>query len=451
MRTPVVPQVALAVALGACASDDPGGRAAAPADAGAGDAAADPRDAGPPVPLPKPPASPAPPRLTDWDCPSGWHAKPLEDGHPWAFSACEPAGFRAEPCEGASMQLPDDLRCRRVGTQCPGEGERWPSAPALRTLAPGFEGAIWYVDPAAAPGGHGSLERPLRMVPEALRRVRDGDIVALAAGTHAGPAKVARRVALVGASRSSQARPSSRTCSSPPSPRRRSSTRTAPTQPRSSARGWAWGCRCSDRPPSTSPVWRWPRAGSTTVRGADVYVHDMLAAWSGETACALLVADGAHLTAERVALARVPWVSVTAASRDGAAQSRIDLAQVHISETVPAPCGALPAGHHGACMTPEGRSMAAGIGLLARDRAVVRLDGFAIVGSALAGVVVALDATVEGRSGVIRGNAIGLNVMVPGFDASSLFDQVYLYDNNQDISAEDLPLPDPAAAIANRW
>ena len=41
-----------------------------------------------------------------------------------------------------------------------------------------------------------------------------------------------------------------------------------------------------------------------------------------------------------------------------------------------------------------------------------------------------------------------LNVMVPGFDASSLSDEVYVYDNTQDTAREDLPIPDPAAAFA---
>ena len=85
--------------------------------------------------------------------------------------------------------------------------------------------------------------------------------------------------------------------------------------------------------------------------------------------------------------------------------------------------------------------------MLGRDGALVGLSDFRVRGSVLAGVVVAHDAVVEGHRGVVTDNAIGINLMVPGYDVDRISDEVYVFGNGTDIAQEQLPLPDPAQAM----
>jgi len=142
---------------------------------------------------------PAPdlPRLTDWECPEGWIPTPAGEGEPWAFSYCAPPPRRA--CEGASLQLPGDPECRRLGTACPEGGDGFPEEAELRALAPGFDGVIRYVDAGARLGGDGSRGAPFRTVAEALARPASGAIVALAPGRFGGRIVPHGGVAIVGA------------------------------------------------------------------------------------------------------------------------------------------------------------------------------------------------------------------------------------------------------------
>ena len=140
-----------------------------PAAGGAPDAGA---DAAPDGAGSEEPVLPAPdlPRLTDWECPEGWIPTPAGEGEPWAFSYCAPPPRRA--CEGASLQLPGDPECRRLGTACPEGGDGFPEEAELRALAPGFDGVIRYVDAGARLGGDGSRGAPFRTVAEASSRWR---------------------------------------------------------------------------------------------------------------------------------------------------------------------------------------------------------------------------------------------------------------------------------------
>jgi hypothetical protein len=88
-----------------------------------------------------------------------------------------------------------ETKCRPIGTPCP-TGNFLDEA-AIRGLAPGFGGKIWYVKPGA--GGDGSLAQPFGSLGEALGAAANGAVVALSKGDHSAGVSVARGVAIVGA------------------------------------------------------------------------------------------------------------------------------------------------------------------------------------------------------------------------------------------------------------
>lgn len=47
----------------------------------------------------------------------------------------------------------------------------------------------------------------------------------------------------------------------------------------------------------------------------------------------------------------------------------------------------------------------------------------------------------------MTGGAIGVNILVEGYDMDRLADEVYVYDNATDFARRDLPLPAPAAFV----
>ncbi len=193
------------LALSACSSSErDGGRRddAPPSDDGSADGDGEP-DGGSPLPPPDPP------ELTDWTCPEGWVATPVEQGRPWEFRACVPPDHQR--CEGASAQWPGETDCTPIGPPCPPEPARFPPEEQLRARAAqfaAFDGPVVYVDPDAEEGGDGGRETPFRHVIDILPlkppgqdivETTDGTIVALSRGTHMGRVRLATRVAVLGA------------------------------------------------------------------------------------------------------------------------------------------------------------------------------------------------------------------------------------------------------------
>ncbi len=151
---------AVAIASG-CGDDAPG-----PSDARSSDATFD----GSTLDLPSPalPAPPAPPSMLP--CPDGWREVAAEDG----VMLCEPwpeTGRR--DCPAGEVHFPGTPGCAPLGEPCPA-GE-WPAdLPAGRR--------VWYVRPGSS--GDGSIGAPLGSVEAAHDRAADGDVIALAKGTH---------------------------------------------------------------------------------------------------------------------------------------------------------------------------------------------------------------------------------------------------------------------------
>ena len=166
-------------------------------------------------------------------------------------------------------------------------------------------------------------------------------------------------------------------------------------------------------------------------------------AWAAST---LVAGGGARLRVTRGELLDGRGSAVMAMGQEDGRQTSVELSHVDVLGTVPASCDELPEGEPGSCIY-EGRSHAGGIGVLGRDGALVGLSDFRVRGSVLAGVVVAHDAVVEGHRGVVTDNAIGINLMVPGYDVDRISDEVYVFGNGTDIAQEQLPLPDPAQAM----
>ena len=116
------------------------------------------------------------------------------------------------------------------------------------------------------------------------------------------------------------------------------------------------------------------------------------------------------------------------------------LSDVSVADTAKAPCAAEPEGASYSCVFGQ-QDRGGGTGVAVSTGARASLDGFEIVGSASAGLVVADHARVTARRGTVTANAVGLNVAVPGYDMALLQDEVFVFGNGLDVAHEEMPLP----------
>jgi hypothetical protein len=91
-----------------------------------------------------------------------------------------------------------------------------------------------------------------------------------------------------------------------------------------------------------------------------------------------------------------------------------------------------------------------GVGAGSYLSASLVLNRFLVSGSALAGIQLARDGTVDLHEGEVSHNLVGVNVQTPGFDLARLTDRVVYRDNVRDIAADELPLPDLALPVDGR-
>ena len=84
----------------------------------------------------------------------------------------------------------------------------------------------------------------------------------------------------------------------------------------------------------------------------------------------------------------------------------------------------------------------AGCGVTVNDGSRLELAGFLVEDNALCGIQLAGGASIALSGGVVRGHPIGANVQAADFDYRSLTDGVRFEDNERNIDATILPLPD---------
>lgn len=147
------------------------------------------------------------------ECPEGWTL-----GDPWelarrapswesgpSFGVCQPPEVEVGCSRYERPSLADEGACVPVGIAC---GERFASESAIDELAPGFEGARWFVDPESAnddgPPGDGSRGAPFATLGEATQTASSGDVIVLSQGQHAAELRLSAEVALVGACHSTE-------------------------------------------------------------------------------------------------------------------------------------------------------------------------------------------------------------------------------------------------------
>jgi len=167
----------------------------------------------------------------------------------------------------------------------------------------------------------------------------------------------------------------------------------------------------------------------------------------GRARATLVASDGSRVRLTRARFLDGHGAAILAAGGTDGPRTEVEASHVDLAGTIHAPCGDAPEGEPGSCVV-DGRSHAGGMGLLARDGARVGLTDFRVRDSEVAGIVVASDASVEGRRGTVTGNGIGINLMVQGYDLDLLSDEVYVFGNDTDVAQEQLALPDPAIQLA---
>jgi len=135
---------------------------------------------------------------------------------------------------------------------------------------------------------------------------------------------------------------------------------------------------------------------------------------------------GAHLSADRLVLESNREVGL--ASYDPGTSS--ELTNVLVRDTAGEECG-------DAC--PEGPL---GYGVSARSGASIVLDGFTITRSRLLGMQIGPEGYIEARRGEISHHVIGVNIQEPTYDFTTSVVGVAFVDNERNLDAAMLPLPD---------
>jgi len=165
----------------------------------------------------------------------------------------------------------------------------------------------------------------------------------------------------------------------------------------------------------------------TSLIAADLRIEETESRPSnGKAGMGLEVTGGASVTLQRAAL-RANRVAGVYVAIDGSAAT---LEGILVEGTLPA-----------ACAATDCADLAGGTAIVTFADATVVATDFRLSDSALCGVQLALGATVDLHSGEISRNLIGANVQTEGFDVGRLEDGVVYRDNQRDLDAEALPIP----------
>ncbi len=141
---------------------------------------------------------------------------------------------------------------------------------------------------------------------------------------------------------------------------------------------------------------------------------------------------GAHVTVTGARLERNREVAVAAYNTG----TSMTLSDVHVLDTA-----------ENACAADTCADTSAGFGMVSADGAALAATHFLVTRSALCGVQVAGGAGLDLSDGEVSYSPIGANVQVPDFDVARISHDV-VYDNNQsNLDAETLPVPDPVVGL----
>lgn len=88
-----------------------------------------------------------------------------------------------------------------------------------------------------------------------------------------------------------------------------------------------------------------------------------------------------------------------------------------------------------------------GCGAVVVRGGAIDATGFEFIDNSLCGALIAGDGTLDLRQGLVSGNLIGVNVEQPGFDLNRIMDRVRYIDNESDLDARVLPVPETAPDV----
>ncbi len=100
-----------------------------------------------------------------------------------------------------------------------------------------------------------------------------------------------------------------------------------------------------------------------------------------------------------------------------------------------------------ACATSSCSGAGIGVGLGAYSNAQLDARDFVVDGNALAGIQLAGGGTMDLHSGVVSSNPIGANIQTAGFDQARINDEVLYRDNQRNLDASGLPIPEPSSGL----
>jgi len=178
----------------------------------------------------------------------------------------------------------------------------------------------------------------------------------------------------------------------------------------------------------------------------DVMISECDGPVRGEVGAALVVAGPIRVRGQRLALVDNGGAGVVTHGERIEERPELYLGDLHVARTRRAACGLLPEGAPGRCIDGQDR-YDYGLGVVATGHAALQLDGFLIEQAAVAGIVLAEAATLSGRTGIVRDNGVGLNLLTRDPQSLGLEEGVFIHDNGQEVTRVEMELPDLGALL----
>jgi len=197
---------------------------------------------------------------------------------------------------------------------------------------------------------------------------------------------------------------------------------------------------------------RTTEVGVSAVLGAKLEAEDLIVrdTASNEAARAghgMQVAARAQVSITRALFSGNHEAGILVATEEaGSSAPVVSLRNIVVSKTQPAACATLPPGDPRRC-SDGSTTGGGGCGIVATDRGVIRVEGFEVSESAMAGLQVAAGAELTASNGAIHHNVVGANVQIDGYDMTKVTGPtVRYYENESNLAASTLPVPELAPA-----